>query len=128
MLSCVFCAIVSQQQRAPVLCESEQFVCFAPLIEEVPGHTIIATKAHYQSMLDAPASLGSDLFIICKKLADHFKTASGAQGFNLLNANESVAQQSVMHLHFHFLPRHSDDAIDAWPVLPGANQYVRKSG
>ncbi|WP_407939120.1 HIT family protein [Methylobacter luteus] len=66
--------------------------------------------------------------MICKKLADYFKTASGAQGFNPLNANEAVAQQSVMHLHFYFLPRHSDDAIDAWPVLPGANQYVRKSG
>jgi histidine triad (HIT) family protein len=119
MSSCVFCSIVSQQQEATFLCESEHFVCFASLTQETPGHTIIASKSHYQNMLDAPASLGSDLFAICQQLAKEFKSANGAQGFNLLNANEVVAQQSVMHLHFHFLPRHSDDAINAWPVLPG---------
>jgi histidine triad (HIT) family protein len=118
MDTCVFCTIVAQPNSATVLCESEQFICFLPITQEAPGHTLIASKAHYQSMLDAPTNLGGDLFAICQKLATLYSQLGGATGFNLLNANEAVAQQSIMHLHFHFLPRYLNDAINAWPVLP----------
>ena len=119
MNTCIFCAIAKREQPAIVVQESAAFICFLPLVQEVPGHTIIASKSHYQSMLDAPATIGGDLIVVCQHLANHRRQASNAASFNLLNANGAAAQQSVMHLHFHFLPRHASDGINAWPVLPG---------
>jgi histidine triad (HIT) family protein len=121
MNTCVFCAIAASEQPAVVIHESVAFICFLPLEQEVPGHTIIASKSHYQSLLDAPTNVGGDLIEVCHHLANHYRQTSSAAAFNLLNANGAAAQQSVMHLHFHFLPRHSSDGINAWPVLPGAS-------
>jgi len=118
MNACAFCAIAAREQPAIVIHESGAFICFLPLEQEVPGHTIIASKAHHQSMLDAPASIGGDFIGVCQYLANHYRQTRDAVAFNLLNANGVAAHQSVMHLHFHFFPRHSNDGIDAWPVLP----------
>lgn len=119
MNTCIFCAIVAREQSAVVVHESTEFICFLPLIQEVPGHTIIASKLHYQSMLNAPTSIGGDFIGVCQHLANHHRQASNAVAFNILNANGTAAQQSVMHLHFHFFPRHSNDGINAWPISPG---------
>ena len=36
-------------------------------------------------------------------------------GANILNANESAAEQSVMHLHFHIIPRKNGDGLKVFP-------------
>jgi histidine triad (HIT) family protein len=112
---CPFCAIAAGVQPANVVHESAQFVCFEPLQSEAPGHLVIATRAHYASLLDAPPQIGSELIEVCQHLAKHSTT--GCEAFNLLSANGADSQQSVMHLHLHFVPRRSGDGIDAWPEL-----------
>ncbi|MEO7252669.1 MAG: HIT domain-containing protein [Casimicrobium sp.] len=121
MNTCVFCSIVAREESAVVVHESAEFICFLPLLREVPGHTIIASKSHYESMLDAPTSVGSDFVGACQHLANYYRQSSNAVAFNLLSANDDAAQQSVMHWHFHFLPRHSNDSISAWPSLSGVS-------
>ena len=86
----------------------------------MPGHTVIASKQHVENLLEAPGALGAELIEICKALARSYRSTMGAAAFNLLIANGEEAQQSVPHLHFHYLPRRKDDGIDAWPLLPGA--------
>jgi histidine triad (HIT) family protein len=115
--TCIFCEIASRTQSATVVHESPHFICFLPLVQEVPGHTLIASKAHYESISDAPSNLGEDLMQVCKRLQAHYMQSSGAPDFNLLSANGVAAQQSVLHLHLHFLPRRHGDGVDAWPVL-----------
>jgi histidine triad (HIT) family protein len=56
-----------------------------------------------------------------KLLARDYERRLGSAGFNLLNANGVAAEQSVPHLHFHFLPRFTHDAYSAWPELPGSD-------
>lgn len=51
-------------------------------------------------------------------LAHMLKERLGAKGINLLHASGKEAQQSVMHFHFHILPRYLNDRIDAWPNMP----------
>lgn len=115
MRDCPFCDIAAGKLAASIFLETEHFFCFAPLVKEVPGHIVVASKAHYSSLLDAPPEMGSHLVATCQALAKGFLSTTGSDAFNLLNANDSAAQQSVMHLHVHFVPRRTDDGIDAWP-------------
>lgn len=118
--SCPFCRIAAGRQVAEVVLQSASFICFAPLVREVPGHTVIASKQHFEHLLEAPGALGAELIEICRELACYHRSTMGAPAFNLLSANGVEAQQSVPHLHFHYLPRRKDDGIDAWPLLPWA--------
>ena len=117
MNACPFCAIVAGEHGATLLCETDAFLCFAPLVPEVPSHTLIVSRARYASLLDAPAALGASLPEVCRLLLQHFGQVQGSTAFNLLSANGTAAQQSVMHLHLHFLPRSDGDGIEAWPNL-----------
>lgn len=117
--SCPFCRIAAGRQAAEVVLQSPSLICFAPLVREVPGHTVIASKQHFENLLKAPAALGAELVEICREVARYHCSTMSAAAFNLLMANGAEAQQSVPHLHFHYLPRRKDDGIDAWPLLSG---------
>jgi len=82
------------------------------------GRTMIVSRAHCHHVGDAPISLGADILAAAQVLAAHFKTALGADQFNLMSANGEKAEQSVQHLHFHYLPRFGDEPFSTWPRLP----------
>jgi histidine triad (HIT) family protein len=113
MNPCPFCAIIAGRQPSTPVFENEDFVCFHPLYQEVPGHTLVVSRCHYSSFLDAPFAIGASLIHVFNELAN----VHGVASYNILNANGADAQQSVMHLHLHFLPRRNNDGINAWPEL-----------
>lgn len=117
MTTCPLCEIAAGNSSTPIRLETDYFVCFPPLVQEVPGHTVIASKLHYPTLLDLPPHIGASFVATCQELARHFQRDVGPSAFNLLSANGTNAQQSVMHFHAHFLPRHANDGIDAWPLL-----------
>ena len=59
-----------------------------------------------------------------KKIANHYVNDCGFEGVNILNASGISAQQSVMHLNFHIIPRKSNDNIDAFPHFNGAKEEL----
>ncbi|MGM4986492.1 HIT family protein [Rhizobium sp. 11_C7_N12_5] len=115
---CIFCRISGKQSPAYVVHESPNFICFFPIKPDVYGHTLIASKAHYRDLRDCPPELGQDFFGSVQFMFMLYGERLGATGFNLLNANGKSAEQSIDHLHFHFLPRFAEDGLNAWPVLP----------
>jgi histidine triad (HIT) family protein len=115
---CIFCAIAAKQAFSRIVYETESIVCFFPLEPELLGHTLIVSKAHYHHVGDAPAELGVEVFSAAQVLAAHYKIKLGTGEFNLMNASGENAEQSVQHLHFHFLPRFENDGFSTWPSLP----------
>lgn len=118
MVDCIFCAIAAKNAFARIVYETDHIICFFPLEPELLGHTLIVSKAHYHHVGDAPAALGEQVFAAAKVLAAVFKTALGTDQFNLMSANGEDAEQSVQHLHFHYLPRFAQDQFSTWPQLP----------
>jgi histidine triad (HIT) family protein len=49
-----------------------------------------------------------------KELSLKLIRENDATGVNILNASGKDAQQSVMHLHFHIVPRYPNDGLDLW--------------
>lgn len=122
MTQCVFCKIVKGELPSLILEETADFLCLLPIDMECFGHTLIVPKQHYADVASAPAVIGQGIFQCAQTLSQQFGEKFGAMGFNLLNANGIVAEQSIPHLHFHFLPRREGDGITAWPPLPGASE------
>jgi histidine triad (HIT) family protein len=115
---CIFCAIVAGKAFARIIYETDDIICFFPLEPEILGHTLIVSKAHYHHVGDAPAALGEQIFAAAQVLASQFKKVLGTDQFNLMSANGENAEQSVQHLHFHYLPRFGDEPFSTWPKLP----------
>jgi histidine triad (HIT) family protein len=115
---CIFCAIAAQTAFARVVFETDDVICFFPLEPEMLGHTLIVSKQHYHHVADAPALVGASVFAAAQALSTHYEKALGTAEFNLMSANGEKAEQSVQHLHFHYLPRFGDEEFSTWPALP----------
>jgi histidine triad (HIT) family protein len=115
---CIFCAIGSKTAFARIVLESDDVICFFPLEPEMLGHTLIVSKTHFHHVGDAPAHVGASVFAAAQALSRHYEMALGTAEFNLMSANGEKAEQSVQHLHFHYLPRFGDEEFSTWPVLP----------
>jgi histidine triad (HIT) family protein len=114
---CIFCRIVAERATAAIVHESAAVVCFLPREAEVYGHTLVATRAHYDDLYDLPTPLLGELMAAIQHLSRVYRERSGATGVNLLHASGRDAQQSVLHFHIHLLPRFPGDGVDAWPAL-----------
>jgi histidine triad (HIT) family protein len=110
--------IAAKAAFARVVYETDSVICFFPLEPEVLGHTLIVSRNHYHHVGDAPASLGADVFAAVQVLSLRYKETFGTGEFNLMNASSECAEQSVQHLHFHYLPRFLEDSFSTWPSLP----------
>ncbi len=115
---CIFCSIAVGQASVRMVHETAELICFFPKRPNLLGHTLIVTRDHYGDVRDCPASLGAALFDTAQRLARHYSAILGSTGFNLMNASGVDAEQSVQHVHFHFLPRFPTDAFSTWPALP----------
>ena len=119
VMSCLFCDFVKGEREKhengfpfEVLNETENTVCFPsidfPAHEE--GHLLVIPKEHYRSLEDVPPETVSELIEHVQKAAR--VTRMEHEGCNVLLNNGEAAGQSVMHVHFHIVPRDEDDDID----------------
>lgn len=93
------------------------FLDVAPLSE---GHTLLIPKEPAET-LDAlsdesAAAIGRVLPRLCRAV----QRATGCRAYNVLQNNGSLAHQAVFHVHFHIIPKNSeDDGLGVrWPSAP----------
>ena len=116
---CVFCRIVAGIEPATVVRSDDRTVAFLDRAPGTFGHTLVVPRRHSQDLLDAEPDDVAAVARATQVLAKAARTAFGAEGVNVLQASGKVAFQTVYHLHFHMLPRYSDDKI-VRPWLPKA--------
>lgn len=75
-----------------------------------PGHVLVITVEHYESIFDLPARLGGPIQRAAQTAAIAMKTAFGCDGISMRQHNEPAGNQDVWHYHLHVFPRwHGDD-------------------
>ena len=80
-----------------------------------PGHTVMTPLAHAVDLFDvSEADLEATMRLV-KRLSEAMRVAIGADGVNVLNASGPHSEQSVLHLHFHVVPRWEGDGFTTWP-------------
>ena len=108
---CVFCAIAAGEIPSFKVYEDELVLAYLDINPFTKGHTLVIPKEHSSGLLDTSDETLAVLAARVKKVAAHLKSALPCDGFNILQNNGEAAGQTVMHIHFHIVPRYGKEEI-----------------
>jgi histidine triad (HIT) family protein len=111
---CIFCKIVRGQIPSARVLETDDAIAFLDIHPVNPGHTLILPRAHHAQLADLPDELAAHLATYLPRLCRAVRTATGADGLNVIVNNGRAAGQVVDHGHWHIIPRFRDDPVN-WP-------------
>ena len=109
--NCIFCAIAEGEIPSFKIYEDELVLAYLDINPFAKGHTLVIPKVHSSGLLDTPDETLAAIIARVKKVAAHLKTALPCDGFNILQNNGEAAGQTVMHVHFHIVPRYGNEPI-----------------
>ncbi|MBI1897538.1 MAG: HIT family protein [Acidobacteria bacterium] len=115
---CIFCSIIARERTAHIVHETEDCLVFLDSRPLFPGHCLVATKQHVETLLDLPDPLLKPLLAAARLIARAVERGLGAEG-SFVAVNNRVSQ-SVPHLHVHVIPRRKGDGLKGffWPRTP----------
>ena len=108
---CVFCAIAAGEIPSFKVYEDDLVLAYLDINPFTKGHTLVIPKAHSANLLETDEATLAAVIARVKKVAAHLKAALPCDGFNSLQNHGAVAGQTVMHLHFHIVPRYGSEPI-----------------
>src|SRR3989344_5230998 len=109
--NCIFCRISKGEILSKKIYENENFFSIPDANPKVEGHSLVISKKHFETVLDLPVSLGSELLDCIKKTSLELMKKFESNGFNVIQNNFEIAGQVVKHVHFHILPRKKNDGF-----------------
>lgn len=114
---CIFCKIATGRLPATKIYEDQVAIAFLDIGPVSDGHTLVIPKQHFEKLHDCPNDLLGQVTKCIGKVAKAVAAAMNSEGYNVLCNNGRAAGQIVNHLHFHIIPRNTDDAVfDRWPA------------
>ena len=114
-MDCLFCKIIKGDIPSYKIYEDEYTYAFLDIAKDFVGHTLVVSKKHVNNILDADSDTLLHVMETVKKISNHYVNACGFDGLNILNNNNASADQSVMHLHIHIIPRKVNDNLHIFP-------------
>lgn len=109
MSETIFSKIIRGEVPCHRVYEDDWVLAFLDVAPLAPGHTLLIPKlavATLDQLSDeAGAALGRALPRLCRAVMQ----VSGCKDYNILQNNGDVAHQAVFHVHFHIIPKPSQD-------------------
>lgn len=105
-MECVFC---DSFVREITFLESDYFRCIYNKAPILPGHSMVITKKHVQSMLDLNDTQRCELMRLSARAAESITEIFDADSFNWTIQDRPPAGQTIPHFHLHIIPRLEDD-------------------
>ena len=104
----VFAKILRGELPAHKVYEDDKAIAFLDIMPRCPGHTLVIPKAPARNFLDLPESAVGPYLERVQKIARAVRKALNPDGLLVTQFNGSAAGQSVVHVHFHSIPRWAD--------------------
>lgn len=108
---CIFCKIANGEIPSKKIYENDNFFSVPDANQQIDGHSLVISKKHYETLLDLPSTLGTELIDCIKKTTMKLIEKHKAEGFNVVSNNFECSGQFVKHVHIHILPRKKGDKI-----------------
>lgn len=124
---CLFCQIVARVIAAEIVFEDDISLAFLDHRPLFPGHCLLVTKQHYETLLDLPKPLLGPFFLNVQRLTGAVQRVMKSEG-TFVAAN-NVVSQSVPHFHVHVVPRNRKDGLRGffWPRRRYASEDESRS-
>lgn len=116
MNDCIFCKIINGDIPSYKIYENDKVFAFLDIACDAYGHTLVVPKKHCVNVLDCDKEYLDAVIEAVQLISRHYVDDCGFDGVNVFNASGKAAEQSVFHLHFHIIPRKSDDGLNMWPL------------
>ncbi len=110
-MTCIFCKIIKGEIPSYKVYEDEYCISILDINPRAKGHTLVIPKKHFERIDDADEEYLSKILLSIKKTVEILMNKLKIEGYNLISNCGKVAGQEINHLHFHILPRFSNDNI-----------------
>jgi histidine triad (HIT) family protein len=115
-MTCPFCAIVAKSEPAEIVYESATTLAFFPKEGTTKGHTLVIPKDHVPNFLELHPDQWHELGDTIHTISRALDVVVEPDGMNLITSAGEAATQTIMHVHFHVVPRWQHDGFgDLWP-------------
>jgi histidine triad (HIT) family protein len=113
--NCIFCKIARGTVSSFKVFEDDISLAFLDNRPLFPGHTLLITKSHVETLFDMPDFLIGPVFSNVRLLSRAVVEGMQAEGA-FVGINNRVSQ-SVPHFHVHIVPRRKGDGLKGffWP-------------
>lgn len=102
---CPFCRIIVGADPGDIVAEMAHSIVMTPIRPIVPGHVLVIPTTHVTTALTDPE-------VTAATMRDAANWAHGRLANCNIFANVgALGGQTVFHLHFHVVPRASDDGL-----------------
>lgn len=108
---CVFCKIINNEIPSFKIYENDYVLCFLDINASTDGHTLIVPKKHFTNIFDVDEEYLNEITKAIKIVTKKLESSLGVNSVNIINNSGELAGQTVMHLHFHVIPRYENDGI-----------------
>jgi histidine triad (HIT) family protein len=123
---CKFCRIITGEEEARVVCETETTLAFFPLKPAALGHTLVVPKQHVADLWARDLAVADDLMDAVIVVGRAIQDSLHPDGMNLISSAGEAATQTVFHLHLHVVPRwHGDHIGNLWPPAEPWGETVK---
>jgi histidine triad (HIT) family protein len=117
---CIFCRIIRGDVPSFRIFEDERSLAFMDVNPANPGHVLVIPKIHSETIFTLDENWLRATIVVAQRVARAIQKAFNPFGMNIVQANGPGAAQSVLHFHWHVLPRARDDRLPMnWPLEPG---------
>jgi histidine triad (HIT) family protein len=103
----IFAKILRGEMPCRKVYEDEHALAFLDIFPQGPGHTLVIPKVAATNLLTFPTEALGPYMASVQKVAGAVQRAFEADGITLFQFNGAAGGQSVFHLHFHVIPRHT---------------------
>ena len=125
--NCIFCKIVAGELPCHELYSDKYTLAFMDINPAADGHSLVIPKFHSENLFQTSNSHLAYVIDVVQKVAVATQKALKPDGLNIAQANGPGAAQSVMHFHFHILPRTmNDNLMMNWDIVPGDHERIAR--
>lgn len=123
----IFDKIIQGEIPSYKVYEDDDVLAFLDISQVTPGHTLLVPKKHVDNIFDYDDETAKKVLLTLPKLARAIKaTNPKIAGMNISSNNGVSAGQTVMHSHWHLIPRYDDDNLNETlvPTIDHSSEYT----
>jgi histidine triad (HIT) family protein len=116
---CIFCGIVRGVIKSKKVYQGKWATAFLDINPRNPGHTLVVTNKHHETIMDLPEEEAGHLFEAVRKVSIGIVNGTEADGVSIIQSSGASAGQVIKHIKFHIIPRFSsEDPVSLEGIMP----------